>query len=488
MNRIFFKIVVIVLLLLPLPVFAKGDLIWELEEDNFLENIDSLDSPINLEKKDFLEGEIRKILDIDVTYANLADCILTAAKNSYDLQISYHQKRSVDREFWAKSAELLPNFSYTFDIADLRGEFLVGGVVPIRVHETVIQSSFDLIWDITNQGKTIFEMAAIKNAVKSATYDLEYTLDEVLLNTALNYYDLLGKKLEIDVYRVNLKDREEQLKMIEAKYQIGLSSKFDIYRAEAEAAKARQEYITLFNSLRYSQARLANIMGIDVVTTVYPIEQTIRVQNIIDKDYGIEDLYKIAIKERDDLNSMRKNIKAMEIRQNEVYADFIPKIAIMASHQQVGTVRLGLRTNESLTLEVTTPLGRNLGVNTFTRAKMELEKIKAEKLRLKKMERQVKEDIINSYYDSKTQLEKIEAAKKEVVAAEESLKISLVRMDIGEATFLDVLQAQQAKTEARQVLIQHIVNYNKSQIQMLFNIGLITKCAVLTNYRTPDEG
>jgi len=465
--------------------WAENDLVWEFKEDNFLENIDSNESPLSEEKRVFLEAEIKNVLGTDVTYANLADCIITAAQNSYDLKINYHDKRAVDWEFWAKTSELLPDFSYTFDIADLRGEFLVGGVVPIKVHETVLQSSFDLNWDIANQGRTIFEMAAIKKAVKSATYTLDYTLDEVLLNTALHYYDLLGKKLEIDVYRINLKDREEQLKMVQAKYNIGINSKFDVYRAEAEAAKARQEYITLFNSLRYSQAKLANIMGIDVITTVYPIEQTIRVQRILDKSYDIEDLFKIALKERDDLSSMRAEIRAMEIRQKEVYADFIPQLGVFLSHQDVGTVRTGLRTNESLTFQAKVPLGKNLGVNTVLRAKMELEKIKAEKLRLKKKERQVKEDIISSYYDSQTQLEKIEAAKKEVIAADESLKISLIRMEVGEATFLDVLQAQKAKTEARQSLIQHIVDYNKSQIQNLFNIGLITKCAVLTNYRIP---
>lgn len=485
MKKIAIVIFMFLVLLHTQRVSAHEDLIWEFKEDNFLENIDSEDSPLNEEKKVFLEGEIRKVLDTDVTYVNLSDCIITAAEKSYDLQISNKDKKAVELEFWAKTAELLPEFSYTFDIADLRGEFLVGGVVPIKVHETVIQSSFDLGWDITNQGRTLFEMSAIKNAVKASTYNLDYTLDEVLLNTALNYYDLLGKKLEIDVYRINLRDREEQLKMVQAKYEMGLNSKFDIYRAEAEAAKAKQEYIALFNSLRYSQAKLANIMGIDVITTVYPIEQTIRIQKILDNSYKVEDLYKIALKERDDLNRKRKEIRAMEIRQKEVYADFIPKVGIYASHQQVGTVRLGLRTNDSIALEVSTPLGKNLGVNTFARAKMELEKIKAEKLRLTKMERQVKEDIISSYYDSKTQLEKIEAAKKEVLAADESLKIAMIRMEIGEATFLDVLQAQKAKTEARQMLIQHIVDYNKSQIQNLFNIGLITKSAVLTNYRIP---
>ena len=485
MKIIKFSAILILILLNSLSAYPKSDLIWDMEQDNFLEEINSPKSPISEAKKTFLEGEIKNVLDIDLEYVNLADCIATAAENSYDLKIKKHELKSKQNQFWAKTAELLPDFGYYFNIADLNGEFLVGGVVPIKVHEIVLESSFELTWDITNKGKTVFEMAAIKNAVKSEKYSLNYTLDEVLLNTALNYYDLLGKKLEIDVYRINLKDREEQLKMVQAKYKAGISSKFDVYRAEAEAAKAKQEYITLFNSLRYSQAKLANIMGIDVISTVYPIEQTIRIQNIIDSKYNVEDLYKIALKERDDLNSKRAAIRDMEIRQKEAYADFIPSVIFDAAHQQVGTARSGLRTNDSISLTVKVPLGKNLGVNTVMRAKTELEKVKAEKLRLKKLERQVKENIINSFYDSKTQLEKIEAAKKEVFSADESLKISLVRMEIGESTFLDVLQAQSAKTQARQALIQHIVNYNKSQIKNLFNIGLITKCAVLTNYPIP---
>ncbi len=476
-----------ILLLFSHSASCENNLIWDYEGDHFLENIDSTSSVINEQKKVFLEGEIRKVLDVGVAYTNLTDCILTAAENSYNLKISYHQLRQRVWELRAKTAELLPDITYTFDISKLSGEFLVGGIVPVQVNEIPIKSSFDLIWNITDQGRTIFQMAELNNVKKSSSYNLDYTLDEVLLNTALGYYDLLGKKLEIDVYRVNLQDREEQLKMVRTKFELGLSSKFDIFRAEAEEARAKQEYITLFNTLRYSQAKLANIMGIDVITTLYPSEQVARVQNIIDPKYDVEDLYKIALKERDDLSSKRAEIRSLEIAQKEVYADFIPKVAVTASHAQVGTVRLGLRTNDSIMLEVIQPLGKHLGVNTVLRAQAEKEKVNVQKLNLKQMERKVKEDIIGSYYDSKTQLEKIDAAKKEVISAEESLKVALVRMDIGEATFLDVLQAQAAKIQARQALIQHIINYNKSQVQTLFNIGCISKKAVLVNYIQPSE-
>ena len=87
---------------------AKSDLIWDTEDDKFLEEINAPDSPISEEKKVFLEGEIKNVLDIDLQYMNLADCIITAAENSYDLKIKQHELKSTQNEFWAKTAELLP--------------------------------------------------------------------------------------------------------------------------------------------------------------------------------------------------------------------------------------------------------------------------------------------------------------------------------------------------------------------------------------------
>ena len=486
MKYVFNFFIIILLFITYSPLcFGYDDLIWNYSDDKFLENIESDVHYVSQEKNNLLESEIRKVLDIGIEYVNLTQCILTAAQKSYDVKVKQHEALIRKWEFRAKAAELIPNIDYIFDISLLTGEFLVGGIVPVTVNETPIRSTIQVNWDIANQGKTLFQMAQLSNLRRSANYNLDYTFDEVLLNTGLSYYNLLGRKLEIDVYRINLQDREEQLKMVKAKYDLGWSSKFDVLRAEAEAARAKQEYITLFNKMRYEQAKLAKVMGIDVFRTIYPIEQVIKIQNVINPDYTVDDLYKLALKNRDDVLSKKAEIRSLVQKKREVYADFIPKINLNYTHAQVGTVRLGLNTNDSVTLEVVQSLGRNLGVNTAFRAKTEGERILVEKLKLVQLERNIKESIINSYYESKTQLEKIEAAKKEVIASDESLKMSLIRMDMGEVTFIDVLQAQAAKIEARQALIQHIVDYNKSQLQTLFNIGLISKAAVLIDYSEP---
>ena len=95
----------------------------------------------------------------------------------------------------------------------------------------------------------------------------------------------------------------------------------------------------------------------------------------------------------------------------------------------------------------------------------------------------VKTYIIESVYTSSAALEKIEASKKEIEAAQMSLDTALVRMEIGEATFLDVIEAQATKVEARQGLISNVIEYNRAQIQLLFESGTITAGDIIEKYR-----
>lgn len=465
-------------------VSAKESLIWE--NDEIVKSILTGKQDFQPYRKIFLETEIKVVLNSTLEYTNLADCLETALNNSYNIELFSHKKNIKKWDYWNKTSKLLPDFYYDFDIGKLSGEFLVGNILPIRVNEIPIQSVFGLSWDITNQGRTIFEMLAGKKYIKSSNYNLEYTIDEVVLNTALNYYDLLGKKLEIDVYRINLKDRTEQLKIAKTRYLVGVGSKFDITRAEAEVAKAEQEYVAMFNNLRFLQARLANVMGVDVFKTLYPFEDDIHPIKLVQDDNDIESLYKLALENRDDIKSKKTEIEALKIKKKEIYSDFIPSILITAAQSDVGTVRLGLRRNNSITLTVHAPLGKNSGANSFTALKQQSEEIKVAEIELIQLERQVKENIVKSYYTQKTNEEKIKAAQKEVKAADESLKIGLVKLEIGEVTFLDIIQAQKVKVEARQRLIQNMIDYNKAQIQLLFDTGIITSKAVLVEYSTPN--
>ena len=56
-------------------------------------------------------------------------------------------------------------------------------------------------------------------------------------------------------------------------------------------------------------------------------------------------------------------------------------------------------------------------------------------------------------------------------------------MKAGEATFIDVIASQNLKVQANINLISNMIEYNKAQTQLLFDIGLISPKNVLKDYK-----
>ncbi|MCD7878387.1 MAG: TolC family protein [Candidatus Gastranaerophilales bacterium] len=438
----------------------------------------------DIEKQFVIDREIENELGSHFIYTDLENCIKIALGENYDIKIN---RADADEAYWInKNAQfqLLPDIYYNYDIKNLEGNYLVGGIVATTTHEVPIQSYFIAEWSTINQGKYFFYLAQTRNLLKSAKATLEYTKDETLLNTITNYYDTLARKLEIEVQKVNLYDRLEQLRYTQARFESGLGTLYDVKRAQAELAGAQQDYTAALNSLRLQQASLANVLGVDVLEAVYPFEIAVDKRQLVNPSYSIEELYEQALESREDIKAKKAEINAYRAQRSSNYTDIIPAVTISYQNGMVGTKRMGMSSHNSITLDVRANLGKNMLMGTITQIKADSAVVRAKKLELIKLERQVKEDIINSYYDSLNALKKIEASEVEVEAADTSLNLSLANMKAGEATFIDVIASQNIKVQANLNLIKNMIEYNKAQSKLLFDMGIISPKNVLKDYKT----
>ena len=57
-------------------------------------------------------------------------------------------------------------------------------------------------------------------------------------------------------------------------------------------------------------------------------------------------------------------------------------------------------------------------------------------------------------------------------------------MKAGEATFLDVIASQNLKIKSNLNLIKNMIEYNKVQTKLLFDIGILSPKNVLKDYKT----
>lgn len=489
MKRFMIAILVSIFACIVLPQPAKADdgLIWNYKNDDFLDYLKNDDEKKLIERQKKLDDEIRRALNVNLLPVNLEDCITIMLKNSSTLKIAKENKEEAKWTYANSMTFLLPDFYYRYQIQDVRGEILVGSVLPVRLHVNPVYSGFSVTYPILSDWGQFFQAASSRSLYKAAEHRLNRTREELLKNVATSYYELLQAKLNIEVLIINLRDRQEQLRLMQARHQIGVGTKYDVLRAQAELAKSKMELINSLNSLRLKQASLADAMGLDVMIAVYPMEGAVQPVELVEKKYDIENLYKVALSLRQDVKAKEREIMSLNYLRKKNYADFAPQVALTYDYARQGTLQLGtLRPSTTWGLAAVIPLGKRLGVGTMTQEKADAAKLKAAQYELRKLKGDVKQYILTSYYDSMSALEKIEANKKEVEAADEGVRFALVGFEVGNNDFLDVLNSQATKTQARVQLINSTIEYNKAQVTLLYESGIISPKTLLRCYKTPS--
>ncbi len=489
MKRFMIAILVSIFACIVLPQPAKADdgLIWNYKNDDFLDYLKNNDEKKLIERQKKLDDEIRRTLDVNLLPVNLEDCITIMLKNSSTLQIAKANKDAAKWTFANSMTFLLPDFYYRYQIQDVRGEILVGSVLPVKLHVNPVYSGFSATYPIFADWSQFFLAASSRSQYKAAEHNLNRTREELLKNVATSYYDLLQSKLNIEVLIVNMRDRNEQLRLMQARHQIGVGTKYDVLRAQAEYAKSKMELINALNTLRLRQAALADTMGLDVMIAVYPIESNVDTIELVDKKYDIENLYKVALSLRQDVKAKEREVMSLNYIKKSNYTDFAPKIELTYDYARQGTLQMGnLRPSTTWGLAAVWPLGQKLGVATMTKEKADAAKLRAAQFELRSLKGDVKQYILSAYYDSSSALERIAANKKEVEAADEGVRFAIVGFEVGNNDFLDVLDSQTTKTQARVQLINSMIDYNKAQVNLLYETGIISPKTLLRCYKTPS--
>lgn len=435
-----------------------------------------------------LKGEVELNLDIDLVAIDLARALDTALHNNFDIKILQQKQDNAKWVYYESVSDYLPDFGYSFDIARYTGEFLAGNIIAILVNETPIQSKLFMDWDIFDGMERVYNVRSNKHLYKKSKFDAEFTTDEALRDTAVKYYTLLGFKIEIEIYTVNLEQRKAQLKINYDRFKAGVGTKFDVLRAEANVAQAEQELIDAYNKFRLAQADLANTLGVSIFTPLFPVERDLDEKTLIDSTIDLESLANIAIDNRPDLKAQRHNVIAFESQKRSNYSEYIPTLNITSQLSSQGTSKINPRRGGFVKGTLNWDFASGLGFKGVADIKAADASLQEQKLTLINKTREVKEKVLTSYYNSIASKEKIQAAQEEAKASNESLRLAVLRLETGIGLFVDVLQAQFNATEAKVELIRAIIDYNIAQVELLFDTGVISVGNLLGGYKDEAEG
>lgn len=181
-------------------------------------------------------------------------------------------------------------------------------------------------------GKTKAMADNAQRIYESTRYDAETSIERVIYNVKVAYYNMVFAKVQKEVYAETVKDYELQLKQARAYYEIGKKPKIDVTYAEYNLGKAQLNEIKAKNTLELAAVQLANAVGIPELAGV------VLKDDLNSKEYIVNftDLIQTAQESRPSLLSAKKKMDASELAIRAAKRAYTPNINIFGSYQHGG--------------------------------------------------------------------------------------------------------------------------------------------------------
>ncbi|MGL5124489.1 MAG: TolC family protein [Fusobacteriaceae bacterium] len=321
----------------------------------------------------------------------------------------------------------------------------------------VANNSFEVTQPIFNGGMNKAKLSTAKYDLEKSQLTYEQTKLDTKLKTIDSYIAILSAMQELEVYKITLKNLEEQQKKINRKYELDLVSKTTVLPFNTRILNVKTKIVETENSISSAEVTLKNYIGADNSYKIIP-------KPLKESDYNIENINL----EKDIAHTRENNRKSKiaqldtEIKKDEkkiVTADFLPVVNAFATEKSSG----GNLSNSGDNFKW--EAGINFRVNIFSfgssldaykRSKNNVEKSK-------NLEEKTKNDIeLNvrkAYLDLVKYKGVVAEQKSAVVSARENYTLETRRYDMGLIDGIELIELEKNLVEAERSYILGKYNY-----------------------------
>jgi outer membrane protein len=308
-----------------------------------------------------------------------------------------------------------------------------------------------------------------KNLVLASKQDLQNISDNVALNVALMYLQvLLNKELvAVDDNQLNitLQQIEKTRKLVDA----GSVAKGNLLQIQAQAAQEELSLINMKNQLETSYLNLTQLLelktpaGFEVEVPVINVDPNSIITG------NIDDIYEIAVKNRPEIKSSELNLTASQYGLKIAKGGRSPQISLSYSLNSGYTyiynlpepatndpfrTQLKNNKNSGIGLSMNIPILNGWQVNkNISNSKLSVE---SSQFTLEGTKKQLYKNIQQAYTDAVAALKKLNVSIKAVASTEESFRYTEQKFNVGMVTPVDynaaktqLLNSQSDMTQAK---------------------------------------
>ena len=406
------------------------------------------------------------LLAISICYSqnySLEKAVEIALQNKETLKASALDLRSSKQDIKSSYSGILPSLRASTTMTESRfPEQTVGfnqssGEILSDVSSiTSASSNISINQNIYDGGVWWNNIRLAKNNYKISEQFNRQIITNIIRNVHFANFNYLKAMQLLGVARSNLMSSQQQLALVEQKFDLGSAKKTDLLKAKVRFGQARVDLISNDASLKSAYRNLKNAMGLINTNDEFSISDVERPLEIIPE---FETGFELIQKFNPSIKAKQYQIVAAKIGTKIAKGSRMPNISISAS--AFGTAESisdavsnsygdNQRTNTSLSISLPLYSGNTISTR-IQKAKLTVNKQESEYLtQLEDLSVQLK-DLIDQLQNFS---EIIPINETVLESAEEDLKLSQVRYSQGSTTILEVLNAQVSVVQAKSSLVR----------------------------------
>ncbi|MGE3165401.1 MAG: TolC family protein [Planctomycetota bacterium] len=288
------------------------------------------------------------------------------------------------------------------------------------------------------------------------------------------YYALLSQRQQLENTRKNIDSQRFAEEQAKALYRLGRGTQLDVFRAEQSLLSAQTALLDAEQALALALDRFKIDLGLPTDVDFELSDEEF--PQPIEMDLDLQTAIRAALHNRLDLRTTRDRVadaeRAVRIAKNAILPDLDLTASYTAGSAAERTFRDVFvdseRTAVGLTLEI--PLDRLRERNALRAALINLEQSQRS---LREAEDRVILEVRDALRQLERQTEQVAIERRNIESFQRSLEKARLENRAGLATNREIVEAQDSLTQAENSLLDRIVAYEVTRLNLLRQLGVL---------------
>jgi len=422
---------------------------------------------------------------------DLAGAVRVALERNFSLLDSSDSVASARWQETAARGEFLPQVVPTFERGEGRTLFgldvsqklpWTGGTV-VASGRYLTQPDAEGLYPRTSDLRLLLSQPLLRDAGPNATYfnltnaeravagqerSFELARQWLAVQVASSFYSVVAQRQLFDVAEQSLERTESLLKASDARLKVGMASKLDVFRAELQAAQAREGMIRSRASLETALEQFRGILALPPDNLVEPEAVSLAAPEGREVE-PVEVLVGRALDSRLELKEARDRVDDARRAASLARQDMLPRVDVNLGVNRLGFGRSfgdlwGLSDRQvEFFLSASYPIRQS--TQKANRAVSELQ-VRSRERGVEQLELEIEREVHQAVRELDRIRQSMEVQEQAVDVAAKQRRLAVLRYQRGLASNFDVIDAESNFVVARSSLVGLLTSYAVARLEL----------------------